>query len=58
MAAQLAFFNQYLAFGDAKLFGEKFHQMGIGLAINGGAVMATLSSSPCTPTMLSRLAFG
>jgi hypothetical protein len=25
----------YLAFGDAELFGEKFHQMGIGLAING-----------------------
>ncbi|CSD34597.1 Uncharacterised protein [Vibrio cholerae] len=24
----------------------------------GGAVMATLSSSPCRPTMLSRLALG
>ncbi len=24
--AQLAFFNQYLAFGDAELFGEKFHR--------------------------------
>lgn len=35
MATQLAFFNQYLAFGYAELFGEKFHQVGIGLAING-----------------------
>jgi hypothetical protein len=58
VAAQLAFFKQNLAFRDAKLFGEEFNQVGIGLAIYGGAVMATLSSSPCKPTMLSRLALG
>jgi hypothetical protein len=56
--AQFAFFNDDLAFGDAKLFGEIFGQMRVRLAINRRAVMATFNSSPCSPTILSRLAFG
>jgi hypothetical protein len=58
VAAKLPFFKQNLAFRDTKLFGEEFNQMGVSLAIYGGAVMATFSSSPCKPTMLSRLALG
>ena len=34
MAAQFAFFDRDLTFGHAELFGEKFHQMGIRLAVN------------------------
>jgi hypothetical protein len=58
VTAQFAFFDKHLAFRDAELFSEIFYQMGVRLAVNGRAVMATLSSSPCRPTMLSRLAFG
>jgi hypothetical protein len=42
MAPKFTFFNDDLAFGDAKLFCQIFGQMRIRLAINGGAVMATL----------------
>ncbi|STS94710.1 Uncharacterised protein [Klebsiella pneumoniae] len=58
MAAQLAFFNQYLAFGDAELFGEKFHQVGIGLAINGRGGNGDFKLVAMYATMLSRLALG
>jgi len=34
MAAQFALFDQHLAFRDAELFSEKFHQVRIGLAIH------------------------
>jgi hypothetical protein len=54
MAAQFAFFNHHLAFGDAELFGEIFQAW----PSTGGAVMATFTSSPCSPTIASRLAFG
>src|SRR5471032_3251647 len=58
MAAQLALFNADLTFGDFKLFGEIFHQCELAWPSTGGAVMATLNSSPCNPTRLSRLALG
>ncbi len=58
MAAQFTFLNDDLAFGDLKLFGEEFHQMGIGLPIDRRGGNGDFNSSPCSPTMLSRLAFG
>ena len=35
VATQFAFLNKHLAFRYAKLFGEEFYQMGVGLAVNG-----------------------